>query len=505
MSVSRLLLNTRSTVRGAIRGTGQSDALQTLLSPYGLPLLGALLVGGLLALFIVNQQWYLVFAILLLVPAVILFNTYPFTALLIWLLLGPFLQVAVDRGFRIVFWIIHRALPPAVLALVVFAHLFRISRRRWRGALGTAEFAALALLGLSCLNVLWFHIDALPQLYLVYDQLFVPFCLYLLVRLLPLSERDLRLLLPVAFVIVLSQTIVGILAWFAPQVLPAAWLSYQGARTTGTLGYPHAYTTTLVFYTFLLFHDAMTRKPALARFSLLMAFGLGAFAIFLSFVRGSWLGALLAGMGLLYLYPRAVLRLLLVLLIVAAVLGGTVLSTEMAFARQRLNSESTAKDRLVIWDAGLSMIRAKPLFGWGSGNYARYAGQFQRRVLDHVVTYAHASHNSYIGLAAELGLPALFLFFLPVLWWLKLTLEVWPRMPRTGFLSRSLLAILWLVILDHIVVSSFSDMRHSTYGMGMWWITLGLIGALVGQYLPHRDTALAERLERWSHSQGLLE
>jgi O-antigen ligase len=223
----------------------------------------------------------------------------------------------------------------------------------------------------------------------------------------------------------------------------------------------------------------------------------------MSFARGSWLGALLAGMGLLFLYPRAALRILFVLLILAAILGGVVLSSEMAFARQRLNAETPARDRWVVWDAGLRMVRDNPLFGVGFGNYRRYADQFQRRVLDHLVTRTLASHNSYIGLAAELGLPAFLLFALPVLWWLRRTLEVWPRLPRTGFMSRALLAILWLVILDHLVVNTFSDMRHSTYGMGMWWLTLGLIGGLVSRYLPRRDGMLAADPQSWSYLEGL--
>ena len=82
-----------------------------------------------------------------------------------------------------------------------------------------------------------------------------------------------------------------------------------------------------------------------------------------------------------------------------------------------------------------------------------------------------------------MGIPALVLFVFPVVWWFLRSAKAWPLMPSRGFLSRSFLVVLWLVILDHFVVNTFSDMRHSTYGMGMWWITLALIAHVVELYL----------------------
>ena len=61
-------------------------------------------------------------------------------------------------------------------------------------------------------------------------------------------------------------------------------------------------------------------------------------------------------------------------------------------------------------------------------------------------------------------------------------------MPKKGFWSRSLLVVLWLVIISHVVSTFFSDMRYSTYGQGMWLITLGFIANIVSIYLqPEYD------------------
>jgi len=129
------------------------------------------------------------------------------------------------------------------------------------------------------------------------------------------------------------------------------------------------------------------------------------------------------------------------------------------------------------------MIRAKPLFGWGYGDYSLYAGQFQRRVQNYVASEAHASHNAFLTVGAELGLPALFAFLFSLFWWLWLSFKVRPRMPKEGFWSRSLLVIFWLALIGHVTVTIFTAIRHSTYAQGLWWIPLGLIGNMVNCYL----------------------
>jgi O-antigen ligase len=415
-------------------------------------------------------------------------------------LVDPFLQTTPTAEIRTVYWMVHRALPPLLVSAVVLAYLLKIGPKRQPIRLGRADFATLLYLGLALTNIFWFQSSPLAYLYLFYDRVFVPICLYWLVRLVAPSEGDVRRLIPIASALVLVESAAGVLSWFAPQLLPPDWLGYQGERATGSLAYPHAYTTTLLFFSFLLFQAAMQRKPGLVRSMFLCTFGFSAICIFLSFSRGSWLGGLAAAVGLLLMYPKVAIRLAAILLILMAILGSGVLSKEMAFAQERLNSEDTANDRWVIWDAGLRLIAAKPFFGWGYGNYDTYAWEFQTRVNNYVAANAHASHNNYIAIAAELGLPALFLFAFPVMWWLALTLKVLPRMPKEGFGSRALLVIFWMVILDHSIVNLFSDMSRSMYGMGMWWITLGLIATMINTYHHPSDMSLPVWVRRASQT-----
>jgi O-antigen ligase len=498
MLVSRLFVETKTTIMATIRGKNRTNPLEIAWNSKGLFLLLGCGLGVCLAWLIVSENWPFVFGLLLLVPSLLIFNTYPFAALIVWLLVAPFLQTTPNAEIRTVYWMIHRTLPPLALGLVVLADLLNVTKKSRHVKLGRAELAMVLFIGLGLVNIFWFQSSPLSYLYLFYDRVFVPICLYWFIRIVAPSESSIRRLIPVAFILVLVESAAGVLSWFAPQVLPSDWLTLQGARTTGSLAYPHAYTTTLIFFIFLLFQDAMHRGWGVIRSTFLFTFGFGAICVFLSFSRGSWLGGIAAVAGLLLMYPKTMVRMTVILLISMSILGSGVLSEQMAFARERMNSEDTAKDRWVVWDAGLQMIEAKPLFGWGYGNYNLYAGQFQRRVQNYVASNALASHNSYIAMPAELGLPTFFLFVFPVLWWLMLSLKVWPRMPKDGFWSRSLLLVFWLVILDHIVVNLFSDMTRSTYGMGMWWITLGLIANMVDTYLQPEDFRLPTWVRRAS-------
>jgi O-antigen ligase len=134
------------------------------------------------------------------------------------------------------------------------------------------------------------------------------------------------------------------------------------------------------------------------------------------------------------------------------------------------------------------MFQARPIFGWGYDTYNLYASQFIGSVGSIVFESYHTSHNTYLTILAELGLPALLLYLTPVTWWLLLSLKVLPRMPRSGLCSWHLLALLWLLMLDHFIVSNFMDMiRFNLFGTTIWWMALGFIADLVYPRLKPGD------------------
>jgi len=455
--------------------------------PRWLPLLLGLGLAPLLAFLIIDEAWAFVFALVLLVPLAILFNAYPFAAVVIWLLVMPFFVATPTYAARYVYWILHRAMIPVALGMAILSKLLR-TKKHPPFYLGRAELAMAFFLSLALTSTFLFQPDVYTALPQIYDRVFIPFCMYGLVRLTAPGEKGLKRVLPAALIMTVAQSVIGILSWFAPQVLPPAWLAYEGSRTVGSLRNPAQYTSTLTFLILLLFQAAMNRKPGLTRSIFLFAFGLGAICVFLSFSRGSWLGGLFAGIGLLLLYPRAMSRMTVILLILMAVLQSGLLSSQMAWAAERLETEETVHTRIVVTRASFEMIKIKPVFGWGYDNFDRYSQQFHRRVGGSAIgsTYV-SSHNTYLTIMVELGLVSFFFYVFPFGWWLMLTIRVWPRMPRKGFWSRPLLAVLWLAVGGHIIPANFINMAFSPFAVTLWWLELALIADIIYPYLTPDD------------------
>lgn len=468
---------------------------------FGLPVrvLLVLVAGvlGLTAAFLtVNGTWQFAVVVIAAIPAAIILHRYPFAALLIWMLLTPFLvtvQTSVDRQ---VFWLIHRALPPAAVVLVVVSSMLRVTRRTLP-SLGLAEAAMFGYVLVSLAGILVLSRTPSASIIHFYDRVIAPMFLYLLVRLLRPGEEAFRWLVPVAVFVVVSQLVIGTLSWVAPQVLPGHWLNLVGIRTTGSLRHPSVYSTALTFFGLILLHVAHTRPHGLARTVFTLLFALTVVGIFMTFSRGSWLGGLIVMIGLFRLYPRVVVPILAVGLAIMMVLLTGPLSAYLEYANERLSATDSALSRLPVYYAAAQMFEARPLFGWGYLNFDLYDREYQSRVGDLVnPAKDHTSHNEYLTILAEQGITGLALFLTPALWWLLRSVRALRHMPPDGLWSRRLLLILWLALLHYLAVSSFSDIEV-VYGTGLWWVTLGLTGSIAAGAVESSGYSRAAQPHVW--------
>jgi len=470
--------------------------------------LGASL-GVVIAYLVANRNWQIALGLLAVLPTFVLLHRYPLSGLFIWLLFAPFLVATGGGLVRKMYWLIHRALPPATLGIMVLSSFVQI-RRYKLPKLGWAELSMAGYIIVSLVSIINFSAETMATIYLLYDRVLIPMCLYLIIRLAPPNEKDLQRLIPVLIFVLLSQSIIGLLSWSVPQVLPSAWLNRAGLRTTGSLRSYSVFTSTLVFCGLLLLHRALnyTRVTKIRKYYLLLFF-LALFMIFLAYSRGSWLAGLVVILGLFATYPRFMFRLgVSIVASVIILLSSGLLNNQISWARQRLYSENSAEaalSRLPVYYASIRMFEAKPFIGWGYGNFDRFDRQFQERVGDLISpTKDHASHNLYLTLIAEQGIIGLSLYLAPLLWWSILTLKARQRIPSQGFWSRKLVSLLWLVIVFHIIINNFSNMRV-VFGLGMWWITLGLIASIIYPYLSSgADFTKAEEAVAGERSRTLV-
>lgn len=455
----------------------------------GLPIGLMLTLGLAVALLIAKGQWMFATVIVIAVPMAIVFLRYPFVAVIIWLLVVPFIQTTPTYASRYIFWLIHRAMIPLALAVTIISSW--INRDKYRlPSLGRAELAAIAFMSLAVIWTLWERVTVTAKLILLYDRTFIPFLTYLLIQFTAPRDKDLKRLMPILWIVCVAECVIGIMSWYVPSLLPPAWLYFQGWRTSGTLDEPASYTIALVFCMLPLLQYSMHHRSNALRRLLLFTFGLGAGCVFLSFSRGSWLAGSLVGLVLLALYPKTMLRLcmgILIFVIILSISTGLV-APYSTWASERLEDKDTADARLGEAYASLRMIQARPFFGWGYENFDRYDNQFLTTEARGLLgNWDSTSHNTYLTIMAELGLVGFFLFIFPYFWWLFLTLKVLHRMPREGFWSWRLPILLWLTILFYVLVSSFIDMRFFNFSLTLPWLSLGLIAHIVRAYLQPGD------------------
>ncbi|HWQ16148.1 MAG TPA: O-antigen ligase family protein [Roseiflexaceae bacterium] len=470
-------------------GAGGTVAWGERLLQAGLPLLLGLGLGVAASVLITGGRLIFLVPLACAVPAAIVFLRYPLVAVFLWALVFPFVVENPAGSGRVVFTLIHRASVPAAFGLVVLADWLRV-RRQPQVRFGRAELAMLCFLLLVIGNivVLTAELPQIRQFIRFYDRLFVPFCMYWLIRLYAPGERDLRRLAWVAAFVVVTQVVIGLIGWFRPAMLPDYWLGRAGERTVGTLGNPAVFSTTLLFFGLIALRYAMQPRSWLAQSLLTAVFGLAYVGVAFSFSRGSWMGALLVLVGLLALYPRLIRRPAFIGIALVGIVSILLIPGLLDYAERRLQDQDTAQGRVLSTVTQLTMIQQRPAFGWGYDTYDLYDELFKQRVGDIAVRQSQTSHNQFLLIGAELGLLGLALYLFPALWWLRLSARVWRRLPERGMVSRRTLAMLWLLLLHHVVVNNFMEMFHAyPFGTTIWWMALALIATMVDPYLRPGD------------------
>jgi O-antigen ligase len=170
--------------------------------------------------------------------------------------------------------------------------------------------------------------------------------------------------------------------------------------------------------------------------------GLGAWALLLSQTRNAWLGALV-GLGVVGVLRAPRLLLLLPVGIVALLLlrPGRITT-----------ADASSLDRLFMWQAGVDMIKAKPIFGQGPGMILRTYPDY--RWPEAPNAQAPHLHDNALQVAAERGLPCL-------VWWLWLIAaalaDCWREARRGESASGAALAVLAAVMAAGLFEYNFGD------------------------------------------------
>ena len=199
---------------------------------------------------------------------------------------------------------------------------------------------------------------------------------------------------------------------------------------------------------------------------------------FLCLERSVWIGAVL-GTGVATLAPRGLRRYVLPVVVAVAVAIAASLALIPGLSErvsQRANQQETIWDRQNLARAGVNMVEAKPLLGFGWSRFARDGSDYFEQSPDYPLTAAAnvGLHNTPLLYAVELGLVGMTLWTVGVLCGVGGALAT--RGPpdldpwRVGLLA---LATAYLVVLNAVPPSAWPNRSL--------WLLAGVVYS--GRYL----------------------
>lgn len=216
--------------------------------------------------------------------------------------------------------------------------------------------------------------------------------------------------------VVLAALVFGAVLAAAFGVLQPPEVVEEGSRATGTVGDPNELAAFLLAGLAVAAGFALGRTHSLpVRLGAAAAVPLCAAGIFLSLSRGG-----LVALGVMFVagtFLAGRWRLAVTGILLAIVIGGAFYFTQLAPlpSRERITTAQGGSGRSDLWTIGLRMVKADPLTGVGVGNFQAESPNFTLQpgtIVRADLIFSSApkvTHNTYLEIAAELGLPGLLL------------------------------------------------------------------------------------------------
>jgi putative inorganic carbon (hco3(-)) transporter len=194
-----------------------------------------------------------------------------------------------------------------------------------------------------------------------------------------------------------------------------------------------------------------------------------------------------------------------VALVLGVVLVGSVfLQDTSSGAVQRLTSASTS-GRADIWKVGLRIVRANPIVGVGSGNYAVAEPHYLLispgtiRSTDFIIDAPYPAHNIYLHVLAEMGVIGLALFLSVIVLSIRAAAEAVKLFRARGDRSLEILGrTLVIAILGILAADFFASDQYSK----QLWLLLALGPALLA--LARRSPVALAKASRMQVPTGPL-
>lgn len=260
--------------------------------------------------------------------------------------------------------------------------------------------------------------------------------------------------------------------------------SEEAARLAGGLDNPNELATILVATLALsLGLASVLRESPLTRLATLGAGAVCTAGVFLTGSRGGLVALAVALLAFLITGSRFRGRLVLVSLAVAAAGLGYYNYVASPEARERLFEDDSGSGRTDLWEIGWRMVEAEPLHGVGAGNFASASPRFLvlepgaiERSEFFIGDAPKGTHNTYLGIWAELGTVGLALFLFIVGFGLYAAARARRQFASRGDPRMEVIARSVFVALAAVLAADFFGSRQYNKEL---WLLLGLAASVL--------------------------
>jgi len=317
----------------------------------------------------------------------------------------------------------------------------------------------------------------------LFDFIYIPFLVFLIVSCIPHSPKKIELLSFALLVLGAYLAINGVFEYLRLNAL--VWPKYildpnvgtQFGRIRGSFAGSEALGGALIV-TFLFHVLRSTRVQGGTRVWLSLMTLVTAGVIYTTNQRSIWLCFALCVIVLAVVKNR--MRRIAVVMICATCLaffGGVASKFSVTEGTLFSKRQETVDYRLVNYLTLLEMSKANPIFGVGWGNFKTEWPKYVQFIpgIDIGPGLTDGNHNLFLGLLAEVGLVGLLLYLLIFYYMFRSGLRVFRR--ATG-LEREFALIFLLVLSSYLFRGNFGDHRYYRFDNTVLFLFFGMIAGI---------------------------
>ncbi len=204
--------------------------------------------------------------------------------------------------------------------------------------------------------------------------------------------------------------------------------------------------------------------------------------IMLTFSRGGYFAFAAGLLYICWLYKKAVFVGLAAVMLAlwqrpglvlpqAAVerIQGTAVEYTGEYGETEVRLEESSMGRINIWKGAVKMVLSNPILGVGYGQFPLLIGHYQPIYAGRQVD----AHNSYLLIAAEMGVPTLVIYMMIVVRLLRYSLAIYRHAADT--LYRAIGMGFATGVVAFLAANMFGCRFNTTETIGVWWIVAAIV------------------------------